>query len=188
FPDSATYARYRQGGGKLEKKDWRRDNINQLVQKIYHDVHQIKPWVKVSYGPFGIWKPGSPEAVEKGMSQYDEIYSDAKLWLNEGWLDFISPQLYWPIEGDQPFPALLNLWVNDSTAKRWVWPGIGVGRHDTPELLKQIEIIRKTPGSRGMVFWSIGSIRKHKDNFGDALMKRPFRTNPAVPPMPWRDK
>ena len=187
FPDAATYARYRQGGGKLEKKDWRRENINQLVQQIYLKVHQIKPWVKVSYGPFGIWKPDAVEGVVRGMSQYDELYSDAKLWLNNGWCDFMSPQLYWPIEGDQPFPNLLQWWVNESTAHRWVWPGMGVGRHDTPELLRQIEIIRKTPGSRGMVFWSIGSVRKHKDHFGDALMKGPFRTNAIPPPMPWLD-
>jgi uncharacterized lipoprotein YddW (UPF0748 family) len=124
FPDGATYARYRQSGGRLERKDWRRENINQVVQQIYKRVHEIKPWVKVSYSPFGIWKPDAVDGV-KGMSQYDELYSDAKLWLNNGWLDFCSPQLYWPIEGDQPFPALLNWWVNESTAKRWVWPAWG---------------------------------------------------------------
>jgi uncharacterized lipoprotein YddW (UPF0748 family) len=188
FPDGPTYARYRQSGGKLEKKDWRRDNINQLVEKIYTDVHKIKPWVKVSYGPFGIWKPEAVEGVVKGLSQYDELYADAKLWLNNGWCDFMSPQLYWAIEGDQPFPALLQWWVNESTEHRWVWPGLGVGRHQTPELLKQIDIIRKTPGSHGMVFWSIGSVRRHKDNFGDALTKGPFRTNALVPPMPWLDE
>ncbi|MEA2709390.1 MAG: hypothetical protein QOF78_1991 [Phycisphaerales bacterium] len=186
FPDDPSYVRYKNAGGKLARKDWRRDNINQLVQKIYLDVHKIKPWVKVSYGPFGIWKPGEPQGV-KGMSQYDEIYADAKLWLNNGWCDFMSPQLYWPIEGDQPFPALLEWWVNESTSKRWVWPGIGVGRHDTAELLRQIAIIRKNPGSRGMVFWSIGALRRHKDKFGDALMQGPFRTNSLVPPMPWLD-
>ena len=186
FPDDRSYARYRSRGGKLERRDWRRDNINQFVERLYVDVHRIKPWVKVSYGPFGIWKSGYPEGV-KGMSQYDDIYSDAKLWLNNGWCDFLAPQLYWAIKGEQSFPKLLEWWVNESTAKRWVWPGMGVSRHDTPELLKQIEFVRKNPGSRGMVFWNLGSVRKHKDKFGDALASGPFRTNALVPPMPWRD-
>jgi len=186
FPDDASYGRYRQSGGKLERKDWRRDNINQLVEQVHHDVHRIKPWVKVSYGPFGIWKPDVIDGI-KGMSQYDELYADAKLWLNNGWVDFLAPQLYWPIEGEQSFPKLLEWWVNESTEKRWVWPGLGVARHDTPELMKQIEIIRKTPLARGMVFWNLGSVRRHKDKFGGALMQGPFRTSALVPAMPWRD-
>lgn len=186
FPDAPSYARYRNAGGMLDRKDWRRHNINQFIERLYHDVHRIKPWVKVSYGPFGIWKSGVPERV-KGLSAYDELYADAKLWLNNGWCDFLSPQLYWPIKGDQPFPALLEWWVNESTAKRWVFPGMSVGRHDTPELMKQIDLIRRNPGARGMVFWSIGSIRKHKDKFGDALAAGPFRTNALIPPMPWLD-
>jgi uncharacterized lipoprotein YddW (UPF0748 family) len=186
FPDDRSYARYKQAGGKLERKDWRRDNINQLVEEIYDKVHRIKPWVKVSYSPFGIWKPDVIEGVE-GMSQYDDIYADAKLWLNNGWCDFMSPQLYWPIEGKQPFPRLFEWWVNESTAKRWVWPGMSVGRHDTPQLLRQIEIIRKNPGARGMLLWNLGTVRKHKDKFGDALMQGPFRINALVPAMPWLD-
>jgi uncharacterized lipoprotein YddW (UPF0748 family) len=186
FPDDASYARYRQRGGKLDRPDWRRDNINQLVETVYTEVHKIKPWVKVSYGPFGIWKPDAIEGI-KGMSQYDDIYADPKLWLNNGWVDFLAPQLYWPIEGEQSFPKLLEWWVNESTERRWVWPGLSVSRHDTPQLMKQIEIIRKTPLARGMIFWSIGSVRKHKDKFGDALMQGPFRTSALVPAMPWRD-
>ena len=186
FPDAATYARYRQRGGTLDRPDWRRDNINRLVQRVDAEVHKIKPWVKVSYGPFGIWKPDAVEGVE-GMSQYDDLYADPKLWLNNGWVDFLSPQLYWPIEGKQSFPKLLEWWVNESTAKRWVWPGLGVARHDTPQLMKQIEIIRRQPLSRGMLFWNIERVRDHKDKFGDALMRGPFRTAALIPPMPWRD-
>jgi uncharacterized lipoprotein YddW (UPF0748 family) len=185
FPDEPSFAKYRQAGGKLARKDWRRDNINQIVERIYKDVHQIKPNVKVSFSPFGIWKTGVPEGI-KGMSQYDDIYSDAKLWLNNGWCDFLSPQLYWPIAGDQSFPALLDWWVNESIAKRPIWPGVGVGRHEAPELLKQIELTRKNAGSHGMLFWNIESLQR-KSGLTEALTNGPFRTSALVPPMPWLD-
>jgi uncharacterized lipoprotein YddW (UPF0748 family) len=187
FPDNASFARYQQSGGKLARDDWRRDNVNQLIERIYTDVHRIKPWVKVSYAPFGIWKSGVPEGI-KGMSQYDEIYADAKLWLNQGWCDFLSPQLYWPIKGDQSFPVLLDWWVNESTEKRWVWPGVSVGRHSTEEVLAQLDLTRKNPGSQGIMYWSIGALRRHKDKLGEALMSGPYRTAALIPPMQWLDQ
>ena len=185
FPDEPSYTRYQRSGGKLGRKDWRRDNINQVVREIYTRVHKIKPSVKVSFSPFGIWKTGVPEGV-KGMSSSDEIYSDAKLWLNEGWCDFLSPQLYWAIDGDQPFRELLDWWVNESLAKRPIWPGISVSKFEQAELLKQVELTRKNPGSRGMIFWSVGSL-KRKPEVADALAKGPFRNSALVPPMPWLD-
>ena len=96
FPDSATYARYLKAGGKLAKDDWRRDNVNKLVEALYKGVHAAKPQVRVGISPFGIWRPGFPPSV-KGFDAYAEIYADSKKWLQNGWADYVVPQLYWPI-------------------------------------------------------------------------------------------
>ena len=82
-----------------------------------------KPWVKVGISPFGIWRPGHPPGIE-GFDQYAELYADAKLWLNEGWVDYFTPQLYWPIEQEkQSYPKLLEWWAGENTKGRHLWPG-----------------------------------------------------------------
>ena len=72
-------------------------------------MKKAKPWVKVGISPFGIWRPGHPPGIA-GFDQYAELYADAKLWLNEGWVDYFTPQLYWPIAQEkQSYPKLLAL-------------------------------------------------------------------------------
>jgi uncharacterized lipoprotein YddW (UPF0748 family) len=186
FPDESSYRRYQQAGGKLERADWRRDNVNQLIARIYADTKKLKPWVKVSYAPFGIWKNGVPPGI-KGLSQYDALYADAKLWLNEGWLDFMSPQLYWKIGGDQDYSKLLPWWTSESTKGRPIWPGLSVARHSVSEVLNQIDLARKTPGAGGVMIWSFDALRNHKGNLGQALVQDFYRDAALIPPMPWLD-
>src|SRR5207253_10209170 len=113
LPDEPSWRRYQEGGGTLSRGDWRRENINQLVRRMYDQTKALRPWVKVGISPFGIWKPGYP-AVVKGFNQYESIYADAKLWLNEGWCDYFTPQLYWKTTApSQPFEGLLRWWVGE---------------------------------------------------------------------------
>jgi uncharacterized lipoprotein YddW (UPF0748 family) len=189
FPDDETYARYQAGGGKLSRADWRRDNVNRFVESLYSSVKKTKPWVKVGISPFGIWRPGNPPMV-RGMDQYNEIYADAKLWLNQGWLDYISPQLYWKTDApQQPFEPLLAWWVSQNTHKRHVWPGLipsSVGTKSWPadEIVKQIMLTRRNPGSTGNVLFSMKALLNNPGQLVEAL--QPLFAEPAfVPATPW---
>jgi uncharacterized lipoprotein YddW (UPF0748 family) len=83
-------------------------NINQFVQNVNQSIKAAKPWVKFGVSPFGIWRPGFPKQVQ-GLDTYANLYADSRLWLASGWLDYFSPQLYWPVDQpEQSFPALLN--------------------------------------------------------------------------------
>ncbi|MGH7670612.1 MAG: glycoside hydrolase family 10 protein, partial [Gemmatimonadaceae bacterium] len=118
FPDDATYRAYRKRGGTLSHDDWRRHSVDLFVEQLYHAVKQVKPWVKVGISPFGIWRPGNPPSV-KGLDAYASIFADSRLWLANGWVDYLAPQLYWPIEPkQQSFPALLKWWAAQNTAGR----------------------------------------------------------------------
>ncbi|MFM8271046.1 MAG: glycoside hydrolase family 10 protein [Gemmata sp.] len=86
FPDDDTWQAYQKIGGKLTRDDWRRDAVNGFVKRMYEETKKAKPWVKVGISPFGIWRPGNPPGIS-GLDQYTELYADAKLWLNEGWVD-----------------------------------------------------------------------------------------------------
>ena len=124
FPDDATYAAYQGGGGMLSRSDWRRSNVDDFVQRMYASVKAIKPWVKVGISPFGIWRPGNPPQIVS-MDAYEELGADSRRWLNEGWVDYLSPQLYWSIdETAHSFPVLLSWWISENKKGRHVWPGL----------------------------------------------------------------
>ncbi len=112
FPDDAAYARYRLGGGPLARDDWRRANVDALVQEMHATVQRIKPWVRFGISPFGLGRPDRRPPGVTGFSQYDKLYADVERWLENGWLDYLAPQLYWPIDrAGQAFPVLLDYWI-----------------------------------------------------------------------------
>jgi uncharacterized lipoprotein YddW (UPF0748 family) len=128
FPDSASYARYRQRGGTLGRSDWRRFNVDEYVRRLYQRTKALKPWVKVGISPFGIWRPGHPESI-KGFDAYEKLAGDSRKWLREGWVDYFTPQLYWPIaQTAQSYPVLLDWWLGENVQRRHMWVGHNASR------------------------------------------------------------
>ncbi len=192
FPDSVSWKMYQQSGGKLSRGDWRRDAVNKLIERMYKNIKSVKPWVKFGISPFGIWRPGYPESIE-GFDQYNQLYADARLWLNKGWLDYFSPQIYWPVNRyAQSFPVLLGWWGGENKMNRHLWPGISVGRDSSDksidETLNEIMIDRgMQPQSKGVVHWSISSVTKNP-RLADTLLKSIYKKQALVPASPWLDK
>jgi uncharacterized lipoprotein YddW (UPF0748 family) len=192
FPDSISWAGYQQSGGKLSRGDWRREAVNALIERLYKNIKAEKPYVKFGLSPFGIWRPGYPESIE-GFDQYDQLYADARLWLNKGWIDYFTPQLYWPINRmPQSFPVLLGWWSGENTKRRHLWPGISVGRdtsaRNVNEILSEVMISRgMLPQSKGVVHWSISSLTQNP-NMAKAFLNGPYKKQALVPASPWLDK
>ncbi len=191
FPDDISWAAYQQSGGKLSRGDWRRESVNNLIERLYREIRSEKTHVKFGLSPFGIWRPGYPESIA-GFDQYDQLYADAKLWLNKGWIDYFSPQLYWPINRiAQSFPVLLGWWSGENTMNRHLWPGISVGRDTSAknvnEIMSQVMISRgMLPQSKGVVHWSISSLTNNP-NMTRALLEGPYKQEALVPASPWMD-
>lgn len=189
FPDSVSRKAYLAAGGTLSVGDWRRESVNKFIHRLYDEIKKEKKYVKFGLSPFGIWRPGNPESIE-GFDQYDQLYADAKLWLNEGWIDYFSPQLYWPINRiKQSFPVLLGWWQSQNLQHRHLWPGISVGRDTSAktvnETLNQIMITRgMLPKSSGVVHWSISSDVRNP-NMAKMLVEGPYAAQALVPASPW---
>jgi len=191
FPDDASWRRYVSGGGQLDRADWRRDNINRFVRALYAAVHEEKPHAKVGLSPFGIWRPGNPPQI-KGFDAYEQIYVDSRLWIKEGWLDYLTPQLYWAIDATaQSYPALLDWWIEQDTLGRHIWPGLFTsrikdGRSDWPaeEICQQIRLTRQRPRGDGHVHFSMKAIMANRDGIADRLGEL-YATPALVPPCDW---
>lgn len=186
FPDDKNWKIYQDNGGTLNRADWRRDAVNTFVERIYNAIKQEKPYVKFGISPFGIWRPGYPASI-KGMDQYEKLYADAKKWLNEGWVDYFAPQLYWPINQiEQSFPVLLGWWESQNYKNRNLWPGINIGQftgeQQANEVMSQILITRgmdlKSPGT---IHWNANPL-KQNPILQDTLSNTIYAERALVPP------
>lgn len=191
FPDEPSWQRYQATGGKLSRDDWRRDNIDHLVHRMYTQTKSIKPWVKVGISPFGFWRPHNPPSVTSTFDAYQSIYCDSKLWINEGWLDYWVPQQYWGLneKGKPPYQDLSDWWVKENTHQRNFWPGLYTGRipraWKSQEILDQIASNRKTPGVSGEVHFSMKVLMRDADGIDGTLKNGPYAQEALVPAFPW---
>lgn len=187
FPDNRTWNAYRNGGGKLSKTDWRRGNVNGFIKRIHDEIKSEKPYVKFGISPFGIWKPGYPAGI-KGSSQYDELFADAKLWLNEGWCDYFAPQLYWKEGGQQSYSALLKWWNDENYRNIHLWPGlntVGIRGVDKPsEIAGQIRTTRALlQNNAGEIHYNVDGVIK--DAAMLSAVKNLYKERALVPVSHW---
>ena len=164
FPDDVTWKNFGVQSG-LSRGDWRRQNISGFIQTIYQRIKTAKPQVKFGISPFGIWRPGYPPRI-RGFDADAELFADSRQWLANGWLDYISPQLYWPIDSPgQSFTVLLNWWASQNVKGRGLWPGLdasAVGVKFSPqEIARQIEATRAQPGAGGEIFFHLRDFQQN---------------------------
>ncbi len=194
FPDEPSWQKYLASGGELNRADWRRENINTFVRQIYSSVKKEKLWVKVGISPFGVWKPGYPQSISNtdkgaGFNAYEQIYADSRKWLQNAWLDYFSPQLYWKIEQtQQSYPVLLNWWLEQNTKNRNIFPGIytsRVGRWDANEIAYQIKTTRGFSKESGNIHFSMKSLMENKGGITDVLAKDVYAQPALIPTFGW---
>lgn len=191
FPDDPSYLRYSENKGtKLDRANWRRDNINRFVEQLYTRVKETKRYVKVGLSPFGIWRPRVPETIEAGLDSYAHLYADSRLWLREGWCDYFSPQLYWSIDpAKQSFDTLLTWWAGQNSRGRHLWPGMATDRINNGrppiEIINQITVTRRLDGSKGHLHWNDKALMRDFGGVNNLLRAGPYREIALVPPSPW---
>ena len=87
--------------------------------------------MKFGISPFGLGH-NRPAGV-KGFDPYEKLYADTELWMKHGWLDYLTPQLYWKISSPgQPFEPLVKFWVDANPMHRNIWPGLFTGKVGMP--------------------------------------------------------
>ncbi len=200
FPDGASWKHYAAGGGKLARDDWRRDNVNSFVHRVYEAIKAEKPWVKFGIAPFGIWQPGSPPQIT-GFNAYSVLYCDSRKWLAEGWLDYCAPQLYWSIaSAGQSFLVLLKWWEEQNPMHRHIWPGLNAGKvseapadgrrrrdkaWDASEIVNQVRLTREQGAGTGCIQWSMACLMEDRGGIATALRREVYNAPALVPASPW---
>jgi uncharacterized lipoprotein YddW (UPF0748 family) len=201
FPDDASWDKYRAAGGvDMPRADWRRQNINSFVQRLYAEVHRLKPSVRVGISPFGIWRPGNPAGIT-GLDAYSDIFADSRKWLENGWMDYFAPQLYWSLASSgQNFSLLFDWWLSVNAQRRHVWPGLAAYRvadgttsqYTANEIVAEIAYARSKAGplaggASGTLLYNATSIRLNRGGLADALGSSSNQNTALPPSFPWLD-
>lgn len=172
FPDSASWARARREGWSGSRDDWRRHNVDRLIERLYNSIKKVDPQVKFGISPFGIWRPGHPPGT-RGFDAYAQLYADARKWIREGWVDYITPQLYYRTDQyGYAYPTMLRWWIEQNDENRHVWPGLYTSRVTMPgerhwsdgHLIGQIYTARSHPGATGQVHFSMQALMPLPDS------------------------
>jgi uncharacterized lipoprotein YddW (UPF0748 family) len=199
FPDGLSWERYGRRSGFTSRSEWRRSNIDDFVATLYREVKARHPWVAVGISPFGVWRPGAPAGIT-GLDAYSEIYADARRWLREGWVDYLAPQLYWPIDGAQSrFTRLDEWWRTENVHGRHLWPGLFTERETASrdrwpagEIGRQIDTLRAVrtadTESQGHIHFRMSALRPGTAaGTGEALRTRAYAEFALPPAYPWLD-
>ncbi|HEY0068045.1 MAG TPA: family 10 glycosylhydrolase [Flavisolibacter sp.] len=199
FNDDASYNA--DPRGILNRGEWRRDNVNIFIQRIYDTVKAVKPWVKFGVSPTGIWRNRSSDPVNgsatSGLEHYSAVYADSRKWLQQGWIDYLVPQLYWYIGQPGSNYGVLAPWWNGNANSRHVYLGMAGYKVNDPaqganwanpsQIPNQVRLNRTLSNIFGQAVYNTSSMRTNRLGFRDSLRLRFYNRPALLPNMPWRD-
>jgi len=193
FGDDNTFVQYNNG---RTRDNWRRSNVDSIIVKLSRAIKEEKPSCRFGISPFGIWRNKSqdPDGSETqgGQTNYDDLYADIVLWLKNGWIDYVAPQIYFEFGHPRAaYETLLDWWSKHSYGKH-CYIGLGIYKagtntawKDKSQLPRQIEALRNTANVQGMIFFSSKSFNNNPNGWTDSLRLSYFKEPAAIPPMDW---
>ncbi|MBO4464661.1 MAG: family 10 glycosylhydrolase [Prevotella sp.] len=172
--------------------DQRREYVNLFIRQFYETVHQTKPWVKVGISPFGIYHNKRSSDIgsdTNGLQNYDDLYADILLWVNNGWLDYCVPQLYWEIGNKAADYETLIHWWGQYASARPLFIGEDIERtaKANQQAVKQ-QLHEQVPAVQGTVLWYAKAAVDNTGNYGTNLRQQYWRYPALQPQMPFLDK
>jgi uncharacterized lipoprotein YddW (UPF0748 family) len=193
IPDEEQFEEYNNGGFK-DIRDWRRDNVNVFVKQLSETIHNIKPWVKFGVSPFGIYRNKKSDPANgsdtNGLQNYDDLYADVLLWVNNGWVDYCVPQLYWEIgHKAADYDTLINWW-NRFCGNRPLYIGEDIERTakypdlhnpNINQMSAKFKLHEQMKNVQGTVLWYAKAAVDNTGNYG-TMLRRNYWRYPALQP------
>jgi uncharacterized lipoprotein YddW (UPF0748 family) len=190
FNDTESYKKYGKG---LKLEDWRRDNVNTYVRNTYNSIKKIKPWVQFGISPFGVWRNKSVDPrgsdTQAGQTNYDDLFADPMAWMEDNYIDYILPQLYWSIDHRTASYAKLIKWWSENSKNTAVYIGNGTYKinadsdkkwFNPKEIPNQIDLTRSYANINGNAFFSAKWFVNKNKAVTDLLLQQQYKY-PALP-------
>ena len=209
IPTDATaqdYGEWQQSGTTMSFGDWRRDNVNRMVQAVYDMIQETRPEVRYGISPAGVAASSSAVAGKHGVDpcptgsdwQYNGIFSDPLAWLEAQSIDYISPQVYWPFGHSTNDYGKITGWWGQIAAHfgRQVYISSSISGLTSSstavqykEYADEVEYNRTSSvdGNPGAIFYSCKYLYALNSNTLAHYLKNTVFTRPALPPvMSWK--
>lgn len=196
IPDTKEYNADSRG---MSIGDWRRDNVNKFIEQLHDSIRQTKPWVKFGVSPFGIYRNARSSSIgsnTRGLQNYDDLYADVLKWVNNGWIDYCVPQLYWQIGHKTADYETLIKWWNEHAGNRPLYIGEDVERTikyadvdnpNTNQVAAKHKLHEQCKNVDGTVLWYAKAAVDNYDRYG-VFLRNYYWKSPALQPlMPFID-
>lgn len=183
LPDSATFAQHPRGFEDI--KEWRRNNVNLAIQDISRTIHECRNDVEFGISPFGVWRNANVDSTgsktRAGITNYDDLYADIRLWIREGWIDYVLPQLYWEIgKKVADYEVLAHWWANEVRGTKCkLYVGLAPYRLEKAsakspwgqgnEISRQMRLNRTIPEISGECFYSTRPLLRNPRGVCDTI-------------------
>lgn len=195
FPDDNSFARYasQQGFSANQRGDWRRNNVDMLICEVKETLMASKPWVRFGISPFGIYRnktstPDGSGSNTRGLQNYDDLYADVKLWVENGWIDYNMPQIYWEIGNSAADYKTLTEWWANNNFEQPLYIGQDVKRtmdatmpSGDNQLKEKMLFARGFTTVHGNCFWPAYTLLDNYKGVGDQLIAD-YHKYPALIP------
>jgi len=178
--------------------DWRRNNMNLFIEEVSIGIKETKANVVFGIAPSGVWRNKSQDpngSDTRGLAHYDYLYSDVLHWLKNDWIDYVAPQLYWPIGHKYADYKTLVKWWSEHTYGKHLYIGHANYRakkdassqawRNPNEIPNQIRIARKNPNVYGSIFYKANDLLANNLGLNDILKSQFYKVKVATPNMPW---
>lgn len=199
FPDTAQYRINPRGFTNID--DWRRDNVNQVVKKIKATIRKVKPEVRFGISPFGVWRNKRSDdkgsVTFAGQTNYDDLYADILHWIDNGYIDYVAPQLYWERGNRTMNYNELQNWWSRYTKEVDLYIGLGTFKlkknarkrvwRKTHEIQSQIEMGRKEPKIKGSIHFSSKYFLQNTLGISDTLQQNQYKYKALIPEYKTKD-
>lgn len=176
----------------LPLSDWRRQNINNFIEGVQKTVKETKPWVVFGVSPFGVWRNARDDArgsqTSAGTTSYDMLHADVLAWMNNKWIDYVIPQIYW--ESSHPsanFNILAEWWSRQKGCSTYIGHALykvnngTAAWNDKNEMPNQLQKARKTKNIGGSVLFSYQQFKRDLLGLDSFLIHHHYKNKALVP-------
>ncbi len=196
FPDQKAFEQYPRGFTAGEKEEWRRDNVDLIIRQLHDTIKTVNPHVEFGISPFGVWRNIDKDPLgsrtRAGQTNYDDLYADILKWQKAGWIDYVTPQIYWHIGKEVADYAIIADWWSRNAYGCRLYIGQAFYRIDkkskdrewrsSRQLVKQVKLNRTYPNIDGSMYFSAKSMRHNPRKLKQKLERQLYQ-HEALPPV-----
>lgn len=167
----------------------RREHVNDMVRRVSQVIKRVNPKVEFGISPMGIWKNNTKDVTgspTNGSESYYTVYADTRTWIQNEWIDYVVPQIYWETTHKvAPYEPLVKWWSNEVRGTDVdLYIGQGIYKDTVAqEITTQLQINQNYKEVKGSIYFSLSDLLNNRGNAANQI-KSFYKGNTSIPETP----